>query len=179
MGNRFPNDVTNAVSMVAACLGALLLSGALALAQENSAQSPRPAGEPGLFGGITRWFGEQASKFNSNFKDARWQVENFGREAGIAAKTTASGARDAADAVAKFSGARIIRAHQKCHDAPNGAPDCLAAATNICQAAGFETGKSVDMTTSEICPPEFYRPGRNKTNVSCRYETFVSRVLCQ
>jgi len=55
------------------------------------------------------------------------------------------------------------------------APDCLAAATAMCNAKGFEPGTSIDMTTSEICRVQ---SGRN-SGATCHTETFVSRALCQ
>jgi hypothetical protein len=161
------------------CAAALVLISALAVAQE---QAPPPAAQPqedaGVFGSVGRWFGEQAANINSTFKDARKQVENFGHEAGLAAKTTATGAKDAADAVARIPAARVVTGHEKCFMAPNGAPDCIAAANAVCKAKGFESGKSVDMTTAETCPPKVYLSGRS-TGPGCSTETFVSRALCQ
>ena len=49
---------------------------------------------------------------------------------------------------------------------------------SICKAKGFRTGKSLDMTTAEICQPKVYLAGRN-SGPGCRTETFVSRALCQ
>jgi hypothetical protein len=165
-------DWTTRRNVASLLLSAVLLAGP-ALAQENRTAPERSD----FLGGISRWFDEQAAKFNSNFKDARSQVENFGREAGIAARSTATGAKDAADTVAKIPGTRTIRGHEKCATAPNGAPDCVAAATAICKGAGFQSGKSVDMTTSEICPAQVYL-SRN-SGATCHTETFVSRALCQ
>ena len=115
----------------------------------------RPAEEPGFFGGIVRWFDRQAAEFRlrTSRTPAR-HVENFSREAGIAAKTTVEGAKDAADAVARIPTARVVTGHEKCAIAPNGAPDCLAAANTMCRAKGFASGKSVDMTTAEVCPAQ-------------------------
>jgi hypothetical protein len=161
------------------CAGAMLFTAALALAQEGGKNNARAsAEEPGFFGGIVNWFDRQAAKIGSGFKDAGSSVENFGREAGVAAKTTAEGARGAADTVVRIPAARVISGHEKCKVAPNGAPDCLAAAIAMCQAKGFESGKSVDMTTAEVCPAQVYLSGR-KSGPGCHNETFVSRVLCQ
>ena len=165
----------SAVRSAASCLFAVVLMSAMAAAQDD-ASAPRQ--DRGLFGNIGRWFDEQAEKFNSTFKDASKKVENFGNEAGAAAKTTVDGAKDAADAVARIPKARVITGHEKCKNAPNGAPDCVAAAASICKAKGFESGKSVDMTTAEICPPKVMMSGRN-SGPECTTETFVSRVLCQ
>jgi hypothetical protein len=159
-----------------ACLfaGAIVLMSALAAAQEGTS-APK---ESGFFAAIGRWFDEQAEIFNSNVKDARKKFDSFGHEAGVAAKTTADGAKDAADAVARIPKARVITGHEKCRNAPNGAPDCLAAAVSMCKAKGFDSGKSVDMTTAEVCPPKVLLSGRN-SGPECTTETFVSRVLCQ
>jgi hypothetical protein len=72
----------------------------------------------------------------------------------------------------------VIVGHEKCKNAPNGAPDCVAAANTMCKAQGFDSGKSVDMTTHEVCPPKVLLSGRSSGS-ECRNETFVSRVLCQ
>ena len=48
----------------------------------------------------------------------------------------------------------------------------------MCKTKGFEGGKSVDMTTAEVCPPQVYLSGRN-SGPGCHTETFVSRALCQ
>lgn len=163
-----------------ACLlaGAIMMASALAIAQERPAAAPKPNDEPGFFDGIGRWFDEQAAKFKSTFSDAGRGVENFGHEAGVAAKTTVNTAKDAAGAVAKIPSARVVFGHEKCKNAPNGAPDCVSAANAMCHAKGFESGKSLDMTTAEVCPPKVLMSGRVAPG-ECRDETFLSRALCQ
>jgi len=181
--NRISKHFTGrtAASSLLACVGAgaILLTAALALAQEGGSNNARaPAEKPGFFGAIVRWFDDQTSKFGSNLKGARSSVENFGHEAGIAAKTTVEGAKDAAGAVTRIPTARVVAGHEKCTIAPNGAPDCVVAANAICKTKGFESGKSVDMTTAEICPAQVYLSGRS-SGPDCHTETFVSRALCQ
>jgi hypothetical protein len=159
--------------------GVILFTAALAFAQDGSNQQARAtAEEPGFFGTIERWFDEQASKIGSGFRGARSGVENLGREAGIAAKSTVEGAKDAAGTVTRIPGARVVTGHEKCTIAPNGAPDCVVAAIAICKSKGFASGKSVDMTTAEICPAKVYLAGRN-SGEGCHTETFVSSALCQ
>ncbi len=155
-------------------VGGLALLPALVAAQETAR---KPADE-GFFGGIARWFERQGDGIKSTFKDAGRNVENFGREAGVAAKSTAEGARDAAGAVARIPNARVVTGHEKCPNAPNGAPDCTAAAVAMCQAKGFQSGKSMDMTTAQVCPPKVLLSGRN-TGTECHDETFISRAFCQ
>ena len=152
----------------------LLIVPVTASAQDQRA---RPE-EPGVFESIGRWFERQADSLSSSFKDASKGVENFSREAGVAAKSTVEGAKDAAGAVARIPAARVVTGHEKCRTAPNGAPDCVAAATAMCKARGFESGTSADMTTAEVCPAQVYLSGRS-SGAECRTETFVSRAFCQ
>jgi hypothetical protein len=154
-----------------ACLAvfAILISAAVA-------QEVKPKEEPGFFESITDWLDRN---IGSAFQGAGKQVETFGHEAGVAAKTTVNTAKDAAGAVARIPAARVMSGHEKCQNAPNGAPDCLGAAERLCKAKGFESGKSLDMTTAEVCPPKVLMSGRTGTPGECRDETFVSRALCQ
>jgi hypothetical protein len=158
--------------------GAILLAATLALAQDGGDSAPAAAEKPGFFGAIGRWFDDQTSTLGSHLKGARTGVENLGTEAGVAAKTTVEGAKDAAGAVTRIPTSRVFTGHEKCDSAPNGAPDCVIAANAICKTNGFESGKSVDTTTTEVCPPQVYLSGRSGGS-ECRKETFVSRALCQ
>jgi hypothetical protein len=54
----------------------------------------------------------------------------------------------------------------------------VAAAEAVCKTKGFGSGKSVDMTTAEVCPPKVWMSGRT-SGEGCHTETFVSRALCQ
>lgn len=155
---------------------ALMLVSALAAAQD-AAKTPAPA-QPGFFATMGRWFDQTVDNFNFGVRSVRQRFQNFGQDAREVAKTTVDTAKDAADAVGRLPNARMIAGHEKCQIAPNGAPDCIAAAYAICKAKGFSTGKSVDMTTAEVCPPQVYLAGRN-SGPGCHTETFVSRALCQ
>jgi hypothetical protein len=154
-----------------------VLMSALALAQDAS-PGDQPKEDAGFFAAVGRWFSQQSANVNSTFKDARQKVEGFGQEAGAAAKSTVEGAKDAAGAVARIPNVRTVSGHEKCQVAPNGAPDCVAAANAICKTKGFDSGRSLDMTTAEICPPKIWMAGRS-TGPECRTETFVSRAVCQ
>lgn len=156
------------------CATAIMLMSPLAAAQDGA----KPREEPGLFESIVHWFDEQTAKLGSTVKDTGKGVENFGHEAGVAAKTTVDSAKDAADAVARIPAARVVAGHEQCQNAPNGAPDCISAANAICKGKGFDSGKSLDMTTAVVCPSRVLRAGQN-SGPECRDETFVSRALCQ
>lgn len=176
-----------------ACLCALVLisvsSVVLAQDAQKSPLAPQEAPKvaapttpaqtnPGFFGAVGRWFDQTTNSFNEGARYMRDRIQNLGRDASVAAKSTVDSAKDAADAVGRIPNSRMIGGHEKCETAPNGAPDCIAAAYNICRAKGFSTGKSVDMTTAEVCPPQVYLAGRN-SGPECTTETFVSRALCQ
>jgi hypothetical protein len=168
-----------APSMLACLFAAILvLTSALATAQDAASPSQKALENEGFFAAVGRWFKERTATVNSSFDDARKKVEGFGRNAGDAAKTTVQGAKDAAGAVARIPAARAISGHEKCQLAPNGAPDCVAAANTMCKAKGFDSGSSLDMTTAEVCPPKVYMSGRT-TGPECNMETFVSRAFCQ
>jgi len=137
-----------------------------------------PTHEDGFLAAAGRWFDEQFGKVGSGFQDAQKNVETFGREAGVAATTTANGAKEAADAVARIPNTRTVSGRETCRVALNGAPDCMAAANALCRNKGFGSGKSLDMTTAEVCPPQVYASGRS-SGPGCKTETFVSSALCQ
>jgi hypothetical protein len=132
-----------------------------------------------LFGALGRWLDESIASINSNFKDARTKIDNFNREAGVAAKSTVDVAKDAADAVVRLPNTRVISGHQNCPLASNGAPNCIVAANTLCKSQGFSTGKSVDMTTAEECPTQVLLGQRQAQPGECRTVTFVTRALCQ
>lgn len=146
--------------------------------QPSSPQAQPRQDEPGVLESIGRWLDRQGDNLSSSFKDAGKGVQNFGHEAGVAAQSTVEGAKDAAGAVVRIPAARVVTGHEVCKVAPNGAPDCVAAATAMCKARGFSEGKSADMTTADVCPAKVYLSGRN-TGPECRTETFVSRAFCQ
>jgi len=153
-----------------ALAAALAFSASLAAAQEAAP----PKSDGGFIDTVSRWFSEQAGHVSSTFKGAGKEVEKFGDKAG----DTVNGAKGAADAVVRIPGTRVVSGHQKCVLAPNGAPDCNAAADAMCKTRGLASGKSLDMTTAEVCPPEVYLAGR-RTGPGCTTDTFVSRALCQ
>jgi hypothetical protein len=156
----------------------VILMSALAAAQDAPAPEQKSNDGGGFLASVSRWFKDQSASVNSSFESARKKVEGIGRDAGDAAKTTVEGAKDAAGAVARIPVARAVSGHEKCQLAPNGAPDCVAAASTMCKSKGFDSGKSLDMTTAEVCPPKVYMSGRS-TGPECTTETFVSRAFCQ
>jgi hypothetical protein len=86
-------------------------------------------------------------------------------------------AKDAASAIVTPS--RIVNGHARCEVAPNGAPDCAAAAKSVCGAKGYQAGQSVATQTEEKCPARVLLSGRSPEAGECKVETFVTRAICQ
>jgi hypothetical protein len=166
-----------AASLLLACVCATGILFAPALAEDAAPAAPQQSvNRPGFLAAAEQWLKEQAARFS--FKGVQSGIDDIGRGAGDVAKTTAEGAKDAAGAVARFPNTRVITGHEECAITANGAPDCVTAADTLCKGKGFASGKSVDMTTAEVCTAEVYLAGRN-SGPGCRTETFVSRAICQ
>jgi hypothetical protein len=163
---------------------ALLWAGLLAVsvtAAGAQARHGQKTDQPpaGVFESVGRWFDEAWSSIGSNFKSARSRVDDFGDEAGQAARATANAAKDAAGAVARLPSARVVKGHQTCATAANGAPDCISAANALCKAKGFNFGKSVDITSAEECPAPVMLGRREARPGECRTVTFITSAFCQ
>jgi hypothetical protein len=140
-------------------------------AQPDTSQAPVPGYKPGFIDVFGRWIGDSVSNWNTGLKGAA----DVAKDAADAATTVT---RDTADAVARFPGTRVISERATCPTAPNGAPDCRAAAEAICKTHGFASGSSIDFQTAEKCPPiALNRPDREP--VVCTIESYVTRALCK
>ena len=140
-------------------------------AQPDTSQAPVPGYKPGFIDVFGRWIGDSVGNWNTGLKGAA----DVAKDAADAATTVT---RDTADAVARFPGTRVISERATCPTAPNGAPDCRAAAEAICKGHGFASGSSIDFQTAEKCPPiALNRPDREP--VVCTIESYVTRALCQ
>lgn len=174
--NIFPKNPAHKLVFGGLLAGAVMLSSALAAAQDVANTPSRE--QPGFFGTIKGWFNQATDSFNAGISGVRKRFETLSDDAGVAARSTVDTARDAANAVARLPNTTVVYGHEECKVAPNGAPDCVAAAITMCKGKGLETGTSLDMTTAEVCPAQVYLSGRS-TGEGCHTETFVSRVLCK
>jgi hypothetical protein len=127
--------------------------------------------KPGVFERVGDWFDRQFSSMKTDLNSAR---ESFSRDT----RWTMDAAKDAMDAVTQIPDQRTVRGREVCAVAPNGAPDCQSAADRLCLSRGYSTGKSVDSTTAENCPPQVLISGRTAMPGECKTETFISRALC-
>jgi hypothetical protein len=158
-----------------------------------------PGYQPGLIDAVGRWMKESTEGFNANVNAALDALpsKGMGEAAGNAARSTTDAAkgaveasqgvanamggvaRDTAGALTRLPGARIAVGRERCAIAPNGAPDCQLAAQALCRASGLPGGSSIDVVTSENCPPDASLQRWRGATVVCTNENFVTRSLCQ
>lgn len=115
-----------------------------------------------------RW---KASVDESN---AKWR--ELGQRTEKAAKEAAAAQKEAAEAFKSLANTRMVEGRQVCEPAPNGSPDCQAAAEVICKGKGFATGKSADIQTARKCSA---RALLHRDDSECRTETVVIKAACQ
>jgi hypothetical protein len=145
-------------------------------APPSPAPNPGPQGSGGFIEAFGHWIGSSMSDWNSGVKGA---ADAAGSAAKGAADTATNVTRDTADAVARIPGTRVIAERATCPTAPNGAPDCRAAAESICKAHGFASGSSIDFQTAEKCPPIALNRPNGDPPPACVLESYVTRALCQ
>jgi hypothetical protein len=138
-----------------------------------AAPAPRPA-DPGPFSAIGRVIDESLTGLTSGLKGARDSVDEVTGRAGEAAKGATT------EAIRRLPPPPgVVAGREFCPLAANGAPDCRVASLALCRAKGFKEGRSIDMQTEQVCPPELWTAGRAPDESECRLESYVTRALCQ
>ena len=195
---------TLCIAALAALLAAALSASvpAIAVAGDNQtapgaaatappAPSPPPAAnKPGFLHELGSWWNGSIAYFSAKLNDARGKVEDLGKTSKEAAKGAAAAtqeamknavdvSKDAAGVVVRLPNTRLIEMRERCVKAPNGAPDCAAAAANGCRAKGFTGGTSLDVTTAENCPASTLLSRQEPAKGECPVETVVTRAVCQ
>jgi hypothetical protein len=189
------------VAAAAVVAGTLALSIPFGIAQDASPAQPNPAAampnpdqpaspapqtppvrdNPGLIQEIGRLFERGAATVRGQF-DATKKPIDANNQNIPTTKTIGDAAlevgKTAAGVVVTPLTARIVSGHERCGVAPNGAPDCLTAAQQLCKRHGYNTGKSVDFTSAEQCSPTVLLTGRDNAP-ACTTVTFISRAMCQ
>lgn len=175
-------------------------SGAASASPAHSLFPPQPApaeGPGGFVYAFGRWWDSTRGKFEDLAKqpndpahaaaaaghDAMQGAAEATKGAATATqnalKDAAEATKDAATSLFRLPGVRVVEVHQRCAIAPNGAPDCQSAATNVCRAKGFSDGHPVGVQSSENCPPAVWMSGRQPVPGECPEETVVLMVACQ
>jgi hypothetical protein len=86
---------------------------------------------------------------------------------------------DAADALSRLARSPGVKGRVVCPTAPNGAPDCKAAADKLCKGRGFREGNSLDVDTTRSCSARSLLLGGKPDESECRTETWVTRAVCR
>ena len=140
---------------------------------------PPPVNKPGFLHELGRWWDDARSKFEDFKKKSDDVTKDAAAATQDAMKNAAEATKDAASAIVRLPNTRIIEVRERCQAAPNGAPDCQAAATNACRGKGFNFGKPVDVRSSENCPSAVLQSGRRPAEGECPVETVVLLAACQ
>lgn len=129
------------------------------------AQPPAGSSRPGLIDTLGGWLKNSADGVASGLKGTQQQIDNLNK-----------GTVDALTRipVTGFAAGRIV-----CPMTANGAPDCYAASSKLCQDKGYASGKSLATEAAETCNPRIYLPGYKRKDGDCRVDTFVTRAACQ
>jgi hypothetical protein len=144
-----------------------------------AAQQPDPNYRPGFLDVLNRWLGNSKDAVDSQFRKTQETLGSIGSDATGAAQGAAGVARDVAGTVVALPLARIVNGRQVCPVALNGAPDCQPAIDALCQGKGFQTGKSLEISSGQKCPVRVRLYGTPEQKAECRVETSVTRALCQ
>jgi hypothetical protein len=162
-------------------------SAAVPPAAENPAPTNPAAENPGFVGVFGTWMQQGVTTMSSGFdamaKGAADAASTMAKGAADVAAGAATVAKDAADVavdgVTKLPVSGFAAGREQCGVASNGAPDCRAAAENLCRTRGYATGTSVDYVTSEKCPPAYRLSSRERPEGICPLEHFVTRAMCR
>jgi hypothetical protein len=112
-------------------------------------------------------------------KNAVEATKNAASTATDAMKGAVEATKNAADALARLPGLRIVDIHETCARAPNGAPDCAAAAANGCRGKGYSTGNPLEVRSSQACNTKPLQSGNLEKPIGCGSEAVVIRAMCQ
>lgn len=161
------------------------------LAPPQQAPSAGQQQQSGVFEQWGRWWdqsitsmNQSITNMNNSWKDTfksnvtpSWP--DTSKATSEAAADMAKGAAAAADAMGKLGTSRVIAGPVVCPLAPNGAPDCRAAADAACRGKGFASGRSLDTQSAQKCPARVWLSGRLPAEGDCTLETFLTRAVCQ
>jgi hypothetical protein len=164
--------------------------GAAATAPPSPSPPSPAANKPGFLHELGSWWNGSIGYFSAKLQAARGTFEDLGKTSKEAAKGAATAtqeamknavdvSKDAAGVVVRLPNTRLIEMRERCDKAPNGAPDCAAAAANGCRAKGFTGGTSLDVTTAVTCPTPAELARQKPQQIECPVETVVTRAVCQ
>jgi hypothetical protein len=131
--------------------------------------SPPPAREenPGLINEMGKMF-EKSMSILPTLKSPGETIDDLN-----------ASAKGATETLSHLASPSMVTGRVKCPVSANGAPDCKAAADQLCQAKKFKEGKSLTSDSVEACSAKVLIPGRTRKPDDCRTDNYVTRALCQ
>src|ERR1700733_7556436 len=104
------------------------------------AQPPSPE-QPGLLHAVGRWWHDAFGDWGAKFDSAKQNpiAKDAADVTGEAIKNAPAATKDAATALVRLPGPRVIEVSEPCAVAGNGAPDCQVAANGACRKKGFNS----------------------------------------
>lgn len=149
--------------------------------------APNPSFRPGFIDTFGRWIGDSKAALDSQLRTTQDAIGGVGGQATGVVKGAAEAAQQATgafvgmapEAIVGLPGTRVITGHARCGAAANGAPDCGSAATVLCQAKGFKSGRGVEVSSGKSCSTRTWLTRRNFRDGPCAVETYVTRAVCQ
>jgi hypothetical protein len=151
-----------------------------AAAPQPAQQTPPPRGKEGFFDALGRWWDQSAADFDASMKKMKSQIDQANERGAKAMREATQDAvtatKEATDALAKIPATRIVEGRERCLLAPNGSPDCGAAAEKLCKAKGFKSGQSANIESARKCSA---RALLSRNDQDCVNETIVTRAACQ
>ncbi|HEY0234776.1 MAG TPA: hypothetical protein VGC86_06960 [Afipia sp.] len=142
---------------------------------QAAAPPPAPA-NPGLIEEFGKLLQNSASGLSSTWKGSQQTIDAIGSGAQGAVSGAAKGATDA---LISTTSQTMTKGRVACPMAGNGAPDCRAAAEQLCKTKGYRSGASLDIETAETCNAKVYISGRTGAPGECITRNFVTRAVCQ
>jgi hypothetical protein len=144
-------------------------------------QQPPPAFKPGFLHQLGEWWGQSFGDFHTKMNNAKDRLEGLRTDQSTkdATAATQDALKGAAQAVVRLPSTRMFELHDKCQPAANGAPDCPTAANNACRVKGFNAGKPMGISTSQVCSAQALLSGRSPTAADCHDETYILGIVCQ
>ena len=140
---------------------------------------PPPADKPGFLHELKGWWDNSLGFFGKGLEKSGDVTKGAAGAAGNAVKGAVEATKNAATAIVKLPGTRMIDIYLRCENAPNGAPDCEAAAASACRAKGFGGGHPLDVRTEQKCDAATIASGLPPEQRNCPVETTITRAICQ
>jgi hypothetical protein len=134
---------------------------------DPASPSPPPPENPGLINEMGKMFDKSLSILPT-LKSPGETIDDLNARA-----------KGASETLSRMTTSSMVTGRVKCPVSVNSAPDCKAAADQLCVTKKFKEGKSLTIDSVEACSAKVLIPGRTRKPDDCRTDNYVTRALCQ